>query len=61
MVSRATGLIALALPFLLMALVAQQCTQLLAAGRKCEENPAMAETVQQVMTAAFAWLATPPQ
>jgi hypothetical protein len=55
------GAVAVLLPFLLMALVSQQCTQLLEEGKRCEENPAMAETVQQVTTAAFAWLATPPR
>jgi hypothetical protein len=61
MVSKGIGALALSLPFLLMALVSLECTYLRMTGRQCEENPAMAETVQQVMTAAFAWMATPPR
>lgn len=60
-VSREVGVIALAAPFLLMALVSIECWHLRKTGRQCEENPAMAEAVQQVMTAAFAWMATPPR
>jgi hypothetical protein len=60
-VSRGVGVIALLAPFLLMALVSLECWELRATGRQCEENPSMAEAVQQVMTAAFAWMATPPR
>ena len=61
LVSRGVGVIALCAPFALMALVSLECWQLRASDRQCEENPAMAEAVQQVMTAAFAWMATPPR
>jgi hypothetical protein len=61
LVSKGVGVIALTAPFALMALVSVECWQLRSSGRACEENPAMAEAVQQVMTAAFAWMATPPR
>ena len=59
--SNAVALIALIAPYLLMLVVSEECTGLRAKGIQCVDGKAMAETVQQVTTVAFAWLATPPR
>ena len=59
--SRTIALIALLAPYVLMLGVTVECTVIKLKGMQCVDGRAMAETIQQVTTVAFAWLATPPR
>ena len=59
--SRTIALIALLAPYVLMLAVTVECTVIKLKGMQCVDGRAMAETIQQVTTVAFAWLATPPR
>ena len=59
--SRTIALIALLAPYVLMVAVTLECTAIRLKGMECVDGRAMAETIQQVTTVAFAWLATPPR
>ena len=59
--SRTIALIAILAPYLLLVAVSLECTAIKLKGMECVDGRAMAETVQQVTTVAFAWLATPPR
>ena len=59
--SRTIALIAILAPYLLMVTVTLECTAIKLKGGQCVDGAAMAETIQQVTTVAFAWLATPPR
>ena len=59
--SRTIALIALLAPYVLMMAVTVECTVIKLKGMQCVDGRAMAETIQQVTTVAFAWLATPPR
>ena len=58
--SRTIALIALLAPYVLMVTVTLECTLIKLKGKQCVDGRVMAETIQQVTTVAFAWLATPP-
>ena len=59
--SKTIALVALLAPYVLMVAVTLECTAIRLKGMECVDGKAMAETVQQVTTVAFAWLATPPR
>ena len=59
--SKTIALIALLAPYVLMLAVTVECTVIKLRGKECVDGRALAETVQQVTTVAFAWLATPPR
>ena len=59
--SRTIALIALLAPYVLMVAVTLECTAIRLKGMECVDGRSMAETIQQVTTVAFAWLATPPR
>ena len=59
--SRTIALTALLAPYVLMVAVTVECTVIKLKGMQCVDGRAMAETIQQVTTVAFAWLATPPR
>ena len=59
--SKTIALVALLAPYVLMVAVTVECTVIKLKGMQCVDGRAMAETIQQVTTVAFAWLATPPR
>ena len=59
--SKTIALVALLAPYVLMVAVTVECTVIKLKGMQCVDGRAMAETIQQVTTVEFAWLATPPR
>ena len=59
--SRIVAILALTLPLSVVALATIECWDLKRHNRGCEQSTKAAEAVQSIATAAFAWLATPPQ
>ena len=58
---RVIAILALTLPLSVVALATIECWDLRRHNRECEQSTKAAEAVQSIATAAFAWLATPPQ
>lgn len=59
--SRVVAILALTLPLSVVALATVECWDLKRHQRECDQSSKAAEVVQSIATAAFAWLATPPQ